>query len=121
MASPYSLDLRLRAIKFLKEGYPIKKISKYIDVSLSTVYNWILKYKVTGSVEPQKDWRKGYGHKIKDLDELKRYVDANLGKTAKEMAKDWNVCPTVMLKYLHKIGYSCKKKVSLIKSKGLKK
>ena len=58
-----------------------------------------------------KGWQNGYGHKITDLVAFKAFVDDNCGLTAIEMAKKWgDISPSIFRKWLHRIGYSCKKK-----------
>ncbi len=39
------------------------------------------------SLTTKKNWRKGYGNKITDLDKLKRFAEENQGMTATSMAE----------------------------------
>ncbi|WP_129556679.1 helix-turn-helix domain-containing protein [Piscirickettsia salmonis] len=40
MPSPYSYDLRIRALKMIDEGIPITQISKLLKISRDTLHRW---------------------------------------------------------------------------------
>ncbi|QGP56459.1 Transposase [Piscirickettsia salmonis] len=40
MPSPYSYDLRIRALKMIDEGIPITQVSKLLKISRDTLHRW---------------------------------------------------------------------------------
>jgi len=79
----YSLDLRERVIDYIGSGKSKVSASKLFDIAEKTVRNWVLLYKETGSVN-QRPHRGGKTSSI-DSEAFKSYVDANFGKTFKEL------------------------------------
>lgn len=115
MAKAYSMDLRMRVVMLFKEGFLRKEISKILTICLSTVYKW-LKKDQKGLLEPKKNWQKGYGNKIIDVDEFTRFATVNCYLTSKEMAAKWGgISAKTILKYLKRINFTRKKKLSATK------
>lgn len=55
MAKPYSLDLRERAVAAaLKGGLSCNRVAKQFGLGISTVINWVRRFRKTGSVAPDK-------------------------------------------------------------------
>lgn len=55
MAKPYSLDLRERAVAaVLKGGLSCNRAAKQFGLGISTVINWVRRFRETGSVAPDK-------------------------------------------------------------------
>jgi len=55
MAKPYSLDLRERAVAaVLKGGLSCNRTAKQFGLGISTVINWVRRFRETGSIAPDK-------------------------------------------------------------------
>ncbi len=55
MAKPYSLDLRERAVAaVLKGGLSCNRAAKQFGLGISTVINWVRRFRDTGSFAPDK-------------------------------------------------------------------
>lgn len=115
MAKPYSEDLRDKAIKAVSKGNQVNDVCNNFSIGRSTLYGWLKTYKATGSAKPKTGYQSGHGHKITDVKKFKQFVDENRGLTGVELAEKWgNITPKTMRLWLHRIGYSCKKKVTFI-------
>lgn len=110
MSKPYSLDLRVRVIKCFKLKVPHKQIAEKLDISLSTVRRYSIKYKVTGNLNINKKVKTGRPEKIKDLEKLKEFVKANNHLSLIDMAKKMgNVSKDALHMAIKKAGLSFKK------------
>jgi putative transposase len=54
MTKPYSMELRQRAVQFVKAGDSRHSVARRLGVSVSCVVKWLLRHEVTGSVRPGK-------------------------------------------------------------------
>lgn len=52
MAKPYSMDLRERVLRARQEGSTQREIAERFDLSESTVYAWLRRFREEGTVEP---------------------------------------------------------------------
>ncbi|MBA3751521.1 helix-turn-helix domain-containing protein [Candidatus Dependentiae bacterium] len=121
MAIAYSEDLRKRAVSLIESGKKIEKVAKLLNIARSTLFRWVRQKKTEGSLTPKKDWRKGYGNKIPDLEKFEQFVKENQGLTATAMAEKWgSISVRVFCKWLKRIGFTRKKKPTIISS-GMKK
>jgi len=68
MAIAYSEDLRKRAVALVIRGRKPTAVAKMLLVGIATLYRWLAKKEKGESLAPKKDWRKGYGNKIPDLE-----------------------------------------------------
>ena len=92
-----------------------------LQIGIATLYRWVAKKQNGESLAPKKDWRKGHGNKIPDLDQFKQFAEENKGMTATAMAEKWgNISLKTICKWLERIGFTRKKKV-MATSKGTKK
>ena len=59
------------------------------------------------------------GHKVKDLERFKKFVDENSGLNSIELAEKWEekATPKTIRKWLHRIEYTKKKRLIFIKNK----
>ena len=113
MAVAYSEDLRKTALNLIDGGKEVEDVAVLFKISRASLFLWIKLRRETGSLAPKKDWRKGHGNKISDLEELKKFADENQGLTAVEMAEKWGgLTPETMRKWLGRIGYTQKKRVT---------
>lgn len=121
MAIPYSEDLRKKAMKLVDSGKKVEKVAKILDIAPVSLYRWKKQRETIGSLAPKKDWRKGHGHKIPDLEKFKAFAEENKGLTAIEMAEKWgNITPKTIRKFLHRIGFSQKKRLTGTKNSAKK-
>jgi putative transposase len=63
MAGPYSLDLRERVVAAVEGGLSRRQAAKRFDLGISTVINWVRRFRATGSLAPGKIG----GHKPKAI------------------------------------------------------
>ena len=54
MTKPYPMELRQRALKFVKSGQSRNAVAKRLGVSISCVVKWLQRHDATGSVKPGK-------------------------------------------------------------------
>ena len=52
MTKPYPMELRQRAVRFVKAGESRHEVAKRLGVSVSCVVKWLLRHKATGNVKP---------------------------------------------------------------------
>ena len=105
--SPYSLDLREKVIKYIKQGNSQVSAAKLFDLNLSTVNRWYLRYKQEGHYNPRK--RLGAKAKI-DPKALESYVNSNPDSKLKDLAKKFGISLWGINYWLKKLGFSFKKK-----------
>jgi transposase len=115
MSAHYSNDFRNKIVNLVKKGMRKSTIAKQLEIGRSTIDRWLdLKAKF-GSVTSQKPIRKGQIPKINNLDEFKKFADANRNLTQKEMAEQYgNVSRITIGRALRKIGYTRKKRATYI-------
>lgn len=105
--SPYSLDLREKVIKYLKEGGSQISASKIFSLNKNTVNNWWLRYNSEGHVKPKA--RRGAKPKI-NPEELIKYVNENPNMDSSEIGSYFGIGATGAQYWLKKIGFTYKKK-----------
>jgi transposase len=105
--SPYSIDLRERVIKYLKEDNGYKAASKIFSVSISAIGRWYRRYKQEGQYKPRE--RLGAIRKI-DLNILEEYVKATPDMKLKDASFKFKVSTWTIQYWLKELGYSYKKK-----------
>ena len=116
-AIAYSEDLRRRAIDLIENGYSMSKVSRLLNISRPTLYRWRNKFEQTGSITPEPNIPPPEPSKIKDWEKFQEFVDKNGDKTQIEMAKLWGgVSNHTISRGLKKLGYSRKKKLTVIKN-----
>lgn len=117
MPKPYSKDLRLKSLSLINDGKNILEVAELLKISRSSLYLWQKKQREEGDVTPKKGNQNGHSHKIKNLDFFKKFVDENHDLTATDMAEKWgNISIPTICKWLKRIGYTRKKKLTDIRS-----
>ena len=92
-------------------------ISDKLDISLSTVRRYSIKYKTKGDLEVKKKVKTGRPEKIKDLEKLKEFVKENNKLSIVDMAKKLgNISKTALHKSIIKCGLTFKKSHGFIKN-----
>jgi transposase len=122
----FSIDLRTRVVESVENGMHINNAVILFKVSRRVIYEWLELKKKTGALNAKRGYQKGHSHKIKDWDQFKKFALENQQNTADQMIVKWEnltnikVSNSVMLRALHKIGFTFKKK-HLITRKQVKK
>ena len=90
-----------------------EEVAKLLEVGRDTVFRWAKRKKETGSLASKQI--PGRPATIKDMENFKKFVDANKNLTQKEMANKYgDVSKDTIARALRKIGYSRKKRVIYI-------
>lgn len=117
---PYSVDLRKRVIAAIDEGMSIVQASKIFNVCKTVIFDWKRLIKQTNSLAPKSGYQKGHSHKITDWEKFKTFAEEHKYCTSFQMRIAWEkltgqtMQETSMLRGLKKIGFSFKKKRSVI-------
>ena len=109
--SPYSVDLRNKVIKYLKSGKSQRSASETFDLNASTVSRWWLRYKKEGHCAAKS--RLGREPRV-NLSQVKTYIESNPNFKSSDMGKQFGMTGGGALYWLKKLGFSYKKKTSLI-------
>lgn len=54
MTKPYPMEMRLRAVGFVKSGQSRNAVARRLGVSISCIVKWLMRHEATGSVRPGK-------------------------------------------------------------------
>jgi transposase len=119
MASPYSLDLRLKAVDAVDQGKPKCEVCRMFGISRNTLDLWLKRREATGSLAANTDYHHGPQPKIDDLEEFRTFAEQYGHLTQKEMAKLWPtpVSATTIGLALKRINFSRKKNLSLSRTR----
>jgi transposase len=108
---------RKKALDLVDGGTKVDDVADLLKISRSTIYLWRKTRKRTGSFAPASKWQVGHSNKIVDLEKFEKFALENKDLSAVEMAKTWGeVSPKTIRKYLHKIGFTVKKKLLITKN-----
>lgn len=116
----FSIDLRVRVIKAIDGGMRITDAAKIFKVCRSVIYDWQNLQKATNSIVPKTGYQKGHSHKITDWKQFEAFVAKHKCCTSAQMRVEWekltgiSISESPMLRALHKIGYTSKKKHFII-------
>lgn len=112
MSSPYSDDLRQKAIAAVQRGERKKTVSQWFNISRNTLDQWLKRQEQTGNCQAITGYQQGSRHKITDWDRFREFVQQHGGKTQAQMAKLWgdNVTQQDISRALKKLGLSRKKR-----------
>lgn len=112
MAVGYSYDLRKKAVELVEAGNRISAIARMLNIGRSALQRWVGYARKDIDLAPKKNWQKGYGHKITDLEKFRKFVDENSDLTLEQLANKWGaVKRTSVQRAMKKIGYSKKKDI----------
>ena len=112
MASPYSYDLRTKAIEAVERGVKKVEVCRTFGISHNTLYLWLKRKEETGDYQAMTAYQQGYGHKITDWEAFRQFAEENSGKTQTQMAELWgdDVTQQNISDALQKIGFTRKKR-----------
>ena len=113
MPSPYSEDLRQKAIAAVKRGERKQNVSEMLNISRNTLDLWLKREQQTGDCRAITNYQQGCRHKITDWQRFREFVKQHGGKTQAQMAKLWgdNVTQQNISDAMQKIGVSRKKRL----------
>ena len=114
----YSEDYRRRVIEYRNEGHTLEKTGEVFDIGTSTICRWNKRLKEEGTLKKRVGKRP---FKKIDPDKLTAYVQANPDAYLREIAEEFHCCKSAIAKALRRLKITRKKRLSIIRSKGLKK
>ena len=83
----YSVDLRSRAVDFVKEGNPQEQASLVFKIGTATIERWMALLSETGSLERRKLNRKAPKF---ESEKLQAYIEENPDALLKDVAEHFN-------------------------------
>lgn len=118
MPSPYSEDLRQKAIAAVKRGERKKDVSEMFNISRNTLDLWLKREQKTGNYRAITNYQQGCRHKITDWQRFREFVKQHGGKTQAQIAKLWgdNVTQQNISDAMQKVGISRKKRLTGIEN-----
>ena len=120
MGKVYGEEIRKISVDLVNiKGKRVEYVCSLLNLRRSSLYRWLRQKKETGTVAAKTGYQKGYGHKVKDLERFKKFVDENSGLNSIELAEKWEekATPKTIRKWLHRIEYTKKKRLIFIKNK----
>ena len=113
MPSPYSEDLRQKAIAAVKRGERKKDVSEMFNISRNTLDLWLKREQQTGDYRAITKYQQGCRHKITDWQRFREFIKQHGGKTQAQIAKLWgdNVTQQNISDAMQKVGVSRKKRL----------
>lgn len=118
MSTPYSYDLRTKAIAAVERGERKSDVCRMLRISRNTLDLWLKRREHTGDYQAITNFQKGHGQKIADWERFREFVKEHGGKTQAQMAKLWGegVTQQNISDALQKLGLSRKKRRTATKS-----
>ena len=107
--SPYSEDLRKKALNYLQKGRTQKEVSEVFGVHRNTISRWNIKCCRGGGHAPKK--RLGYKSKL-DYNQIELFVKNNEDSTLAKIGAQFGISKGHAGVILKKLGFSYKKKIS---------
>ena len=122
MPKPYSIDLRQRAILYIKDGKKYPEIVDALKISLSTVKRYARIHKETGDVKPKSDIKTGRKNIIRNHDKFTKFIKDNKHLSLMDMQDEWKEASFMTIyRGIKNLGYSYKKNSGYIKKETKKK
>lgn len=116
MPKPYSSDIRRRVINCFKKGMKHQDISNKLDISLSTVRRYSVRYKTLGNVDVKNNIKTGRKGKINNIKDLQQFIRENNNLSLIDMAYKWgNISKSALHRAIISAGFSFKKSHGYIK------
>jgi len=110
MPRPYSLDLREKAINFVKAGKSVESVAKRLGINCESIMRWLRKEKAGEGIGHRKLGRKLHsGRKVSEED-FRKYVMENPNKTATQIGKELGMSKNAACVNMRRIGFTFKKK-----------
>ena len=113
MAKAYSIDLRRRALSYVKEGHDIIEASELFNVDRTTLWRWH-KRVVAGQLEAYDN--KTRRAKKLDGEKMKEYIARCPDATLKEIGEHFGAAASSVYARIKSLGFTYKKKSFYTKS-----
>jgi transposase len=115
MASPYSDDLRQKAVDAVDRGERKSQVCRMLKISRNTLDLWLKRRQQTGEVGAIRHYRRGPQPKIADLDAFRDFAELHGQLTQQDMAVQWcePISDRTISKALKQIGFTRKKDIPL--------
>ncbi len=112
MASPYSDDLRQKAVDTVDRGERKSQACRMLNISRDTLDLWLKRRQDTGAVGVIRDYRRGPQPKIAELIEVSDFAQQHGHLTQQDMAEQWSelISDRTIGKALSQIGFTRKKR-----------
>lgn len=118
MPKSYSVDLRERVLKHLENNPDKKAASILFQVGIATVFRWVARKKLKGTVEPL---RRKYAYKKIDDEKLIEYVKTNPDHFLSEIAEYFGLTLQAIFYALKRLKITRKKRRHSIRKETKKK
>jgi transposase len=89
MASPYSDDLRQKAVDAIDRGERQSQVCQMFNISRNTLNLWLKRRQQTEEVGAIRDYRRGPQPKIADLEQFRDFAQRHGHLTQQDMAEQW--------------------------------
>jgi transposase len=118
MAAPYSLDLRLRAVKAYESGDGSQReVARIFKLGIRTLARYWEQYQETGDIKPA-EYKRGRKPAVDEKQMLRikelvlQYPDASLNELCRHYNKARNkkIGISIMFRVIYKLGFRRKKK-----------
>lgn len=112
MASPYSDDLRQKAVDAVERGERKSQVCRLFNISRNTLDLWLKRRQHTGAVGAIRDYRRGPQAKIADLNEFRDFAERHGHLTQQDMAQQWSepISDRTISKALKRIEFTRQKR-----------
>lgn len=108
----HAIEVRIRAIELLKEGYTQEFISKILKVGTTSIKRWKNQIEESGCIEFYYDTSNRNAPKLPE-NKLKEYFEANNDALLKEAAEFFNCTPQAVFYACERNNITYKKRASL--------
>ena len=111
MPSPYSYDFRAKAIDAVHRGERKTQVCRMFKISRNTLDLWLKREQDKGDSQAIASYQKSKNHKIKDLNQFKKFVLRHNQKTQQQIAQLWgeNLTQQNVSRAMKKLGITRKK------------
>lgn len=118
MPKPYSSDLRQKVMQAIEmDGLKKNEASQLFDISRNTINLWFKRRDKTGDIKVKARASSSQQPKIRDWEKFREFVKEHEDKTQAEMAELWgNISQRLISRALKQIGFTRKKKLTVIES-----
>lgn len=122
MGAAYRVELRERALAAIDKGMSKWEVHKTFKISRSTIDDWLNLREEKGTIVAQTDYKRGPKPAIADTAETESFFEEHKHKTLAQLCALWfqktgkRVSDVTMSKTLRRLGYSRKKRATVIKN-----
>ena len=112
MPSPYSYDLRQKALSAIEQGHSIVEVSGLLGIGQSTLFAWRKRLRDNGSLAARQGYQTGHSHIITDWEKFRAFANPHGDKTQAHMAQLWDapIGEDTIGRALKRIGVTRKKR-----------